>query len=196
MAYSRHTWVDGEIITEEKLNNIEEGIAEAKKAQEDNAIAGAELEAIKKHVDDTENPHKVTKKQVGLENVPNVSTNDQTPTYSDIDALAELSSGEKLSAAFPKIKLAISRLMSHLLNQQNPHAVTLKQLGVEKTADELNSMGTGDYLEKKGGTMTGALVAQNNTNYTTKQVRNIFLVADGANLPSGANGDICLVYTP
>lgn len=47
-----------------------------------------------------------------------------------------------------------------------------------------------------GGTMTGALVAQNNTNYTTKQVRNIILVADGDAIPAGANGDICLVYTP
>ena len=51
-------------------------------------------------------------------------------------------------------------------------------------------------LLKTGGTMTGALVAQNNTNYDTKQVRNIFLVADGEALPSGSNGDICLVYTP
>lgn len=51
-------------------------------------------------------------------------------------------------------------------------------------------------LDKSGGTMTGKLVAQNNTNYTTKQVRNVFLIADGNSLPSGANGDICLVYTP
>lgn len=27
MAYSKHTWTDDEIITKEKLNNIEEGIA-------------------------------------------------------------------------------------------------------------------------------------------------------------------------
>lgn len=47
-----------------------------------------------------------------------------------------------------------------------------------------------------GGTMTGVLTAQNNTSYTTKQVRNIILVAKGNSLPSGSNGDICLVYTP
>ena len=51
-------------------------------------------------------------------------------------------------------------------------------------------------LDKSGGTLTGKLVAQNNTNYTTKQVRNVFLVAEGESLPTGANGDICLVYTP
>lgn len=44
--------------------------------------------------------------------------------------------------------------------------------------------------------MEGALIAQNNTNYSTKQVRNIFLIAEGEDLPEGSNGDICLVYTP
>ena len=29
MSYTQHTWVDGETITKEKLNNIEEGINEA-----------------------------------------------------------------------------------------------------------------------------------------------------------------------
>jgi hypothetical protein len=51
-------------------------------------------------------------------------------------------------------------------------------------------------LDKSGGTMTGALVAQTNANYTTRQVRNVFEIADGASLPTGSNGDICVVYTP
>lgn len=51
-------------------------------------------------------------------------------------------------------------------------------------------------VAKSGDTMTGALRAQNNTNYTTGQVRNIFIVAKGSSLPTGSNGDVCLVYTP
>lgn len=51
-------------------------------------------------------------------------------------------------------------------------------------------------VPSSGGTMTGALVAQTNTDYTTAQMRNVILVADGETLPSGSNGDICLVYTP
>lgn len=51
------------------------------------------------------------------------------------------------------------------------------------------------YLPKSGGTMTGQLVAQNNTAYTTKQVRNVFLVAEGNSIPTGANGDLCFVYS-
>ena len=43
-------------------------------------------------------------------------------------------------------------------------------------------------LSKSGDTMTGALVAQNNTNYTTKQVRNIFIST--ADPSGGDNGDI------
>jgi len=81
----------------------------------------------------------VTKTQVGLGNVPNVSTNDQTPTYSDAVSLVTLSSGEKLSIAFAKIKLAITNLINHIGDKSNPHGVTKKQVGLEKcdnTADK------------------------------------------------------------
>lgn len=48
-------------------------------------------------------------------------------------------------------------------------------------------------LDKSGGTMTGALVAQNNANYTTKQVRNIIIST--ADPSGGSNGDIWVKYT-
>lgn len=66
----------------------------------------------------------------------------------------------------------------------------------EIAAQAKDLIDTSSYLTKSGGTLTGKLVAQNNTNYTTKQVRNVFLVAEGSSLPSGENGDICFVYTP
>jgi hypothetical protein len=61
---------------------------------------------------------------------------------------------------------------------------------------ETVNQGVDAKVNRSGDTMTGALVAQNNTNYTTKQVRNVFIIADGSSIPSGSNGDICLVYTP
>ena len=82
--------------------------------------------ALSAHTDDKNNPHAVTKAQVGLGNVPNVSTNDQTPTYSDAVSLATLSSGEKLSIAFAKIKLAITNLINHIGDKSNSHGVTKK----------------------------------------------------------------------
>jgi hypothetical protein len=50
-------------------------------------------------------------------------------------------------------------------------------------------------LPISGGTMTGTLVAQNNTAYTTKQVRNIFLSTGDPTSSVGANGDIWIKYS-
>lgn len=60
------------------------------------------------------NPHGTTKSDVGLGNVPNVATNDQTPSYTEATTLAKLASGEKLSVAFGKISKAITDLISHI----------------------------------------------------------------------------------
>ena len=43
-------------------------------------------------------------------------------------------------------------------------------------------------------TMTGILTCQNNTSYGTKQARNIFIISSSSSLPTGANGDVCLIY--
>ncbi len=51
---------------------------------------------------------------------------------------------------------------------------------------------TSNKLNKSGGTMTGILTAQNNTSYTTKQVRNITLST--SNPSGGQNGDIWIKY--
>ena len=84
-------------------------------------------ENIKTHTENENNPHKVTKAQVGLGNVPNVATNDQTPTYVQAETLQELTNGEKISAAFGKIAKAVKDLIAHLGNKENPHAVTAAQ---------------------------------------------------------------------
>ena len=77
-------------------------------------IIDTELKKSAEHIANKNNPHSVTKSQVGLSNVPNVSTNDQTPTYTVATSNAALSSGEKLSVAFGKIAKAVSSLISHL----------------------------------------------------------------------------------
>lgn len=97
------------------------------------------------HTGNKSNPHSVTKDQVGLSNVPNVTTNDQTPTYSDTTTFATLTSGEKLSVAFPKIKLAITSLINHIANNTNPHGVTKSQVGlgnVDNTSDKNKPIST------------------------------------------------------
>ena len=73
------------------------------------------------HAADKKNPHNVTKSQVGLGNVPNVTTNNQTPTYTEASTLSTLSSGEYLSSAFGKIKKAITEFINHKNNKSNTH---------------------------------------------------------------------------
>ena len=51
-----------------------------------------------------------------------------------------------------------------------------------------------DKLNTSGGTMTGKLVAQSNTDYTVRQVRNIFLSTSEPTAADGQNGDIWFVY--
>ena len=138
---------DAKTYTDGEISNILNGapttldtLGEIANAMEENAnVVDALDKAIGKkantddltsHTNNTSNPHNVTKNQVGLGNVPNVATNDQTPTYSDATSLATLTSGEKLSIAFGKIKIAISNLISHISNKNNPHTVTKTQIGL------------------------------------------------------------------
>lgn len=66
------------------------------------------------HAERTDNPHGVTKAQVGLGSVPNVTTNGQTPTYTEAAAAAALVSGETLAAALGKLAAAVRALLAHL----------------------------------------------------------------------------------
>ena len=52
-----------------------------------------------------------------------------------------------------------------------------------------------NYVSKSGTTMTGALVAQNNTDYTTAQVRNVTFSTSEPTSSQGGNGDIWIVYS-
>lgn len=61
---------------------------------------------------------------------------------------------------------------------------------LQTTVNNLQS----NKLDKFGGTMTGALVAQTNSNYTTRQVRNVIIST--ANPSGGSDGDIWIRYTP
>lgn len=89
--------------------------------------------SLQAHANNTGNPHNVTAAQVGLGNVVNKSPNDLQPTYTAASALTELSSGEKLSVAFGKIKKAISDVIAHIANNSNPHGVTFNQVILKKT---------------------------------------------------------------
>ena len=62
------------------------------------------------HLSDYNNPHKVTAKQVGLDKVPNVGTDDQTPKFEEAEERENITSEEKLSVIFGKIRKWLSDL--------------------------------------------------------------------------------------
>ena len=77
-------------------------------------------------------------------------------------------------------------------NANNITELSTKVSGIEGSISGIQTS-VGTKLDKSGGTMTGALVAQNNANYTTKQVRNIIIST--ADPSGGSNGDIWIRYT-
>ena len=67
---------------------------------------------------------------------------------------------------------------------------------VDSNTDDITALqsSVNGKVSKSGDTMTGALIAQNNTNYSVAQVRNIIISTSD---PSGGNsGDIWIKYTP
>ena len=64
------------------------------------------------HSQITGNPHGTTASDVGLGNVPNVSTNDQEPTFTEASTRNNIASGEKLSVIFGKIQKFFNDLKS------------------------------------------------------------------------------------
>ena len=128
----------------------------------------------------------VTKEAVGLGNVPNVSTNDQTPTYTEGTELETLTSGEKISIAFGKIKLAITSLINHIANKSNPHSVTKSQIGLGNVTNESKT------TMFTSPTFTGTPKVSSSSAYTTAKLRNIVFWTSGTTAPTTSNGDIVI----
>lgn len=102
------------------------------------------------------NPHNVTAKDVGLGEVPNVPTNEQTPTYTPGTEVEELESGEKLSTAFGKIAALVKNFLSHI-KAKNPHELKAADVGAAASshthsASDINSGALG---VQRGGTGAG-----------------------------------------
>lgn len=103
----------------------------------------------------------ITKANIGLSDVPNVSTNNQIVTYTDASTLETLASGEKMSVAFAKIKKAISSLIAHIANTNNPHNVTASQLSLATVATSGSYADLTNKPTINGTTVTGALTSAN-----------------------------------
>ena len=120
----------GDSILEEDITiDVFIGNAENVSALINESLVYATKASFDAHLADTSNPHSVTATQVGLGNVPNVATDDQTPTYSEASENANLISGERLTIAFGKIAKAVRSLIAHLSATGNVHSATAAQIG-------------------------------------------------------------------
>lgn len=98
--------------------SMKEIASDVSKAQSDIGELSSDMEGAYGHLARVDNPHSVTKEQVGLGNVPNVSTNNQTPTFSFTDTLQNLVSGETLSDLLGKIGRAVNEFINHKKNSE------------------------------------------------------------------------------
>lgn len=110
-----------------------------------NARIDGFLDALQDHIEDTDNPHQVTKSQVGLSQVDNFLTATQA------EALAGIAADRFLTPAGAKVlaaKLADDAVNEHEARQDNPHQVTKAQVGLSN----VDNYATATQAEAEAGT--------------------------------------------
>ena len=130
---------------------------------------------VETHLADTDNPHNVTKEQVGLGNVPNVPTNDQAPTFSQAAARENIKSGEKLSLIFGKVMKWFA---------------DLKDVAFSGSYNDLSdrpSIGNGKITIRQGGEVKGAFTTNQSGDGTIDL--SVSQGPTGATGPQGPKGD-------
>ena len=122
------------------------------------------------HITDTSNPHGVTAEQIGLDKVPNVATNDQTPTFTEAATRVNITSGETLSTLFGKIKkfftdlktVAFTGSYTDLSNKptsmQNPNSLTLTMNGSSSSYNGSATASKSWYAPTSAGTAGYSLI--------------------------------------
>lgn len=115
---------------------------------------------FKVHTENANNPHNVTAEQVGLGKVENVSPSDAVPKYTEANRLENVSSGDKTSTLWGKVQKAISSLLNHMADRNNPHNITAVQIGAAKTSHNhsANDITSGVLSVERGGTGTASLL--------------------------------------
>jgi hypothetical protein len=83
-----------------------------------------------------------------------------------------------------------NRIEGNIQELQNTKAV---QAELDAHVADNTAHGVNTRMPIAGGTFTGAVTAQSNTAYTTRQIRNIVLST--SNPSGGSNGDIWIKYT-
>ena len=105
------------------------------------------------------NPHGTNAADVGLGNVPNVTTDDQQPTVTLPLTLTEISNGDLLSTIVSKAALAVKKLISHLADNVK-HITAAERTAWNGKANSTHNhsasdVNTGVLSVRRGGTGIG-----------------------------------------
>ena len=116
--------------------------------------AYAEKKDFDNHVADKDNPHGVTKEQIGLGNVDNKTISEQTPTFETASSTGELVSGESLSTSLGKLSAAVKTLMVHIADKKNPHGITAASISAASSSHQhvASDINAGTLAILRGGT--------------------------------------------
>lgn len=154
----------------------------------------AQFFAPAEHLLDTSNPHAVTKVQVGLGNVSNLS-----PSDLPISAAAQAALDEKADIGALAAKADLSALTAHASSTTNPHAVTKAQVGlgsVDNTSDANKPVSTAQAAAIATKADASALLAHtgdsNNPHAVTKAQVGLGAVpnVDATNASNMASGTL------
>ena len=97
------------------------------------------------------------------------------------------------------IQPLIARIPIEISMTKPAASVTTANVKAALDITTLSGSNTGDQdlsglMPKSGGTFTGTATGNNNTSYTTSQLRNVRIYADGATVPNLADGELAFIY--
>ncbi len=133
------------------------------------SVATISRAEFQQHTGDNRNPHKVSAEQIGLGNVPNVATDNQTPTieylglpytgkYTDFTGLnldeMDPANGEQLRTILGKMASVIKEALRHMANTSNPHNTRYSQSGAAASSHNhsASNITSGTLPAARGGT--------------------------------------------
>lgn len=124
------------------------------------------------HTGNKENPHGVTKAQVGLGNVPDSHPADTAIAFTEAEENANLGSGETIKTLMGKMAKAVKSIIGHLADKENPHGVTPEKIKAAKDDHKHDAadIHTGVLGIARGGTGVETLEALKNLIGTNAQM--------------------------
>ena len=99
------------------------------------------------------NPHNVTKADVGLGNVENLSIDDQLPTFSTSSVRANINSGESIATILGKIKKFLGDLQAVAFSADYTDLINTPTIGdatitIQKNGSDVDSFTVNDTVDK------------------------------------------------